>query len=537
MCNSLFSRRFRGQLSIYCLAVCLTSVCQVCIPWLVGKTIDEIVSGNSLSFFFACLLILAIVYLLIEQLAILYVTKIAWQWKSDLRQRLLDAFCIKQPEEENEQNQQSEIGMKFMRDVPILGEALQRGIPQLLRTSIMFAFSLLIAFWQCWQIGLILSFSIPLLLLIHLSFRHRFIYLAHQTRLVQDNLCSRVFEFLNAYPELKALEAESPYRGHVSSNLEDISAIEYANATNHVAFQRCFAVLLFFCEYATLGIACLLASRGRLLVGQIVFFQIMIMRVLNGGVSVLQLLPHLVAVREARDSLKALLMNSTPATLPDSSTFPLSNGIETIALDNVSFAYPNSMRMILENYSLRISRGEVIALEGVNGVGKTTLWKILTGWLTPTRGSVIVNGYALPKHLQDYRRRIAFVTQKTLLFYGTLAENITLGESDIRKNDLQVALKLSGFCKVIERFPEGLDRHIESDAGLSGGECQRLALARALYRKPELLILDEVTNHMDVSGKETVKALMHTLRGKVTILVVSHEADIRELCDREVVLQ
>ena len=310
--------------------------------------------------------------------------------------------------------------------------------------------------------------------------------------------------------------------------------MEYTNATTHVAFQRSFAILLVIFEYATLGTACLLASQGHLAIGKIVFFQMMVMRVLNGGVSVLQVLPHLVSVREARNSLNALLVEIENP--PYSQYTRLFKDFENIELANVSFAYPNNPRMILENYSLHISRGEVISLAGVNGIGKTTLWKLLTGWLRPTNGIVLVNGSSLLKNLKDFRKRVSFVTQRTLL-YGSLLENITLGASEIRKDDLNVALRLSGFDKVVARFPEGLDKHIENNAGLSGGECQRLALARALYRKPELLVLDEVTNHMDSSGKEIVKSLIQMMRGKITLLVISHEEDIRALCDREIVLQ
>ena len=354
--------------------------------------------------------------------------------------------------------------------------------------------------------------------------------------MVQDDLCAKVFEYLNSYSELKALNAEHHYQDRVSKHLTEISSVEYANATNRIAFQRCFAILLLVCEYATLGVACYLACQGRLAVGQIVFFQVMIMRVLNSGVGVLQLLPHLASVREAWNSLRTLLdMKNVKACKAGNAS--IGKRIETLDLLGVDFAYPGSQRKILNDFSIHIDRGEIIALEGVNGIGKTTLWKIITGWLTPSQGTVTVNGRDLQEYLEDYRRRISFVTQRVLLFYGTLEENITLGELNSNQERLDNALRVSGFDKVVERFPDGLERHIENNAGLSGGECQRLALARALYRAPELLVLDEVTNHMDATGKEIVKALIKELQGKATVLVISHEEDVRALCDREIVLK
>lgn len=522
------------KLGYFVAVLLLAEIFQLCIPWQLGRVIDGIVAEESVWSRFGWLALVAIGYLVVEQFSNAYIAKIAWNWKSYLRERLLEAWCYQQPEEA-ECWRQGEAGMKFMRDVPILGEALQHGIPQLFRAVFMFILALVTAFYQCWQIGLIILLAIPCLLAIHYGFRTRFRTLAHQSRLVQDELCSKVFEFLNAYPELKALNSEGHYRGAVSGHLHEIGSVEYANVSNHISFQRCFAILLLLCEYAVLGVACLFACRGRLPVGQIIFFQVMIMRVLNGAVGILQMLPQLVSVVEARNSLLTLLKDTSSESLKTGRQ--LSCPIEGIDLTDVTFAYAGGERNILNGYSLSLSKGEVVALEGINGIGKTTLWKLLSGWMCPDKGSITVNNIPIENVIDDYRRRISFVTQRTLLFYGALLENITLGETEFSREKLEFALRVSGFDKVVERFPQGLKKHIENNAGLSGGECQRLALARALYRRPEVLILDEVTNHMDTSGKELVKSLIQEMRGKMIIVVISHEADIRSLCDREVVLQ
>lgn len=509
--------------------------CLLAVPWLFGETIDCIIAGTAFWTPFIILSVVAACGVFFEQLVIFFSAVIARSWKEKLRQQLLDAWCAQQPDTA-EQWPQGEGGMKFLRDIPILGDALQNALPQLLRALIMFLLTLSFAFWQCWRIGVILLISMPLLLAMHLCFQKRFRHIAHQIRLTQDDLCSRLFEFLNAYPELKAQEADSSYHGRVAAKLDEITSVEYDNSMMHAGFQRSVAVLLFFCEYATLATACLLASHGHLLIGQIVFFQIMVMRVLNCGVGVLQLLPQLVVVREAIDSLSMLIMSERP--LPASTALPMVNANSSfLELFNISFAYPGSPRQILENYSMRITRGETIFLGGCNGIGKTTLWKIMTGWLTPTGGGVFINGHPISENLRDFREKIAFVTQRTVLFYGSLLENITLNAAEARENDLAFALHFSGFGMVVARFPEGLDKRLESNAGLSGGECQRLALARALYRKPELLVLDEVTNHMDSSGKEIVESLIQSMHGRITMLVISHDEAIRALCDREIIMQ
>ena len=102
---------------------------------------------------------------------------------------------------------------------------------------------------------------------------------------------------------------------------------------------------------------------------------------------------------------------------------------------------------------------------------------------------------------------------------------------------MQWALKWAGFDVILQRFPSGLEQKLEDGANLSGGECQRLALARALFRRPEILVLDEITNHLDGEGKKTIMALLQELKGKIILLVISHDDDVRRLCDRELHLQ
>lgn len=513
----------------------VSTVCQICIPYLLGLVIDGIISNDKIINRFSCLLAFAVAFVFLEQCSLSFAANLANLWKVSMRRHLLAVWSLQEPYEA-ERWTQGEAGMKFMRDIPVLGEALQNLFLQLLQTILIFVLAVTVAFWTCWQIGCLMLFTIPILLVIHFRFYNRFRILSHQSRMGQDNLCAKVFEYLHSYSELKALNAEHHYQDKVSKHLKAISSVEYANATNRINFQRCSAVLLLICEYATLVITCYLSCLGRLPVGQIVFFQVMIMRVLNSGVGVLQLLPHFANVSEAIDSLNTLLCIGDMKSIGADVTFP-GEHIEELDLSGVSFTYPVSQRKILNDFSMHIDCGEVIALDGDNGSGKTTLWKIVTGWIAPSQGTVTVNGYDVRRCIEDYRSRIAFATQRVLLFYGTLEENITLGESNPCQDRLNNALRVSGFDKVVERFHDGLEQHIENNAGLSGGECQRLALARALYRAPELLVLDEVTNHMDTTGKELVKNIIKKLRGRATVLVISHDEDIRALCDREIVLK
>ena len=165
--------------------------------------------------------------------------------------------------------------------------------------------------------------------------------------------------------------------------------------------------------------------------------------------------------------------------------------------------------------------------------------KLLTGTLFPDRGEISVGGVDLDKcNLAAFRSRIASVFQESLLITGTIRDNITLKDSRYTDADLRSALKLSGADTLVARLPEGLEHNIGFDGGgLSGGERQKLAIARALIRRPEILIFDEVTNHLDYESRLKMRDLLTELRGKCTVLLVSHDPELIKLCDREIHLE
>ena len=133
-----------------------------------------------------------------------------------------------------------------------------------------------------------------------------------------------------------------------------------------------------------------------------------------------------------------------------------------------------------------------------------------------------------------FRRRIASVFQESLLITGTIRDNITLKDDGYTDAELRRALELSGADALVARLPEGLEHRIGFDGGgLSGGERQKLAIARALIRRPDILIFDEVTNHLDYESRLKMRDMLTRLRGKCTVLLVSHDPELIKLCDRE----
>jgi len=189
---------------------------------------------------------------------------------------------------------------------------------------------------------------------------------------------------------------------------------------------------------------------------------------------------------------------------------------------------------ILRDVSLSVPAGAFITLVGPSGSGKTTVLDLVTGLLQPTAGRVLVDGKPLADcNLEAWRRMIGYVPQETLLLHDSVLNNVTLGDPDLTEADAHSALQAAGAWDFVSAMPEGLHTAVGERGGkLSGGQRQRLCIARALVRRPKLLILDEATSALDRASEAALCDTLAGLRGKITILAVSHQTGLADIADR-----
>jgi ATP-binding cassette subfamily B protein len=211
---------------------------------------------------------------------------------------------------------------------------------------------------------------------------------------------------------------------------------------------------------------------------------------------------------------------------------------------NVSFAYPGSNRFILKDVNLRIGAGEKIAVVGENGQGKTTLVKLLPRLYEPTGGKILLDGVDLREYdIDSLRSKIGVIFQDFIHYDMTARENITLGRSDgdFENELLDRAVHKSGASKIIAKLPHGYDqmlgKRFEDGVDLSGGEWQKVAIARAYLREAEILILDEPTAALDALAEyEVFNRFAELTTGKIAVLI-SHRLSTVRMADRIVVLK
>jgi ABC-type bacteriocin/lantibiotic exporter with double-glycine peptidase domain len=324
-----------------------------------------------------------------------------------------------------------------------------------------------------------------------------------------------------------------------------------------VTFGALWGTILVIGEIVVLGIAGTLAAKDAIPVGDVVVYQMLFLTAMQSVQGIVSLLPETASLREGIDSLNEILSNPREcgrarclylpdlhdmvgSRVPRDRVLQTSDKVESIEFRDVTFAYPEAdARPVIKDFSANFRAGRVVALVGDNGSGKTTLLKLATAALEPQSGEILVNGQRMETlDAYAFRSSLGIVFQDSLLVSGTVRDNITLRESSFTDKDIAEAMAQSGFDKVVKRLPDGLDTRVGlRGQSLSGGEMQRLAIARALIRKPSILVLDEVTNHLDAAICSSFGKLLHQLASGRIVLVVSHDPALIGLCDEKIFCQ
>ncbi len=352
-----------------------------------------------------------------------------------------------------------------------------------------------------------------------------------------EQMSSEVTEMISMIPVARAhgLEAEATQRSdeqfqavHERGRELDMMNALFASSS-WVTFQ--ITMLL--------GLAVLswLCWKGWINVGEIVLFQGLFGMIVMSVTGLLNMVPQLAKGMESIRSLGEVI------ECPDIEYNEGRRVVESVKGDvrfeQVGFRYENARKETIANFSLNVVAGECIAFVGESGAGKSTVVQLLNGFHRAQKGSIFLDETNMEElDMRTFRRFVSVVPQETVLFSGSMRENITYGRRDVSEKTLRQILRLSNLTDMVEDLPEGLDTRIGEDGALlSGGQRQRIAIARALVRDPSILILDEATSALDVvSEKKVQEAIDHAIQNRTTFIVAHRLSTIRQ-ADRIVVMK
>ena len=368
--------------------------------------------------------------------------------------------------------------------------------------------------------------------------RSRISKLGGEVRQQYSQMYQHTQQALDGLKEIKAYNREADFIQRYSTprKASALNSIRYdtmelipTHSLEVMAFGTVIAVSLFF-VLAESG-----SEWGYSIVALFVFSAYRILPMIKGAFDGMESMEYYRSFLEGLWDDLSQTHPTEPSPLPKSSC----SCIESIEMKDIEFSYDPKKQLTLDKVSLKFSAGERLCLVGTSGAGKTTLIDVLLGLLHPSAGEVRANGVAVSADaFHDIRDRIGYVSQDPYLLDDTLANNILFGRSLDNPERLYRAFELAELADVFQvSHKEAVNIPIgQGGAALSGGQKQRIAIARALYREPDILILDESTNGLDLVTEQHLLAKLESLPS-VTLLFVSHRPAVMKFCQRLVVVE
>lgn len=418
--------------------------------------------------------------------------------------------------------QSGRLQSKIMRDV----EQIETLSSQIFITVLSILLNVVVAFgvviFKSLTVFLFFLATIPVAVCLMVTFRSKIKRYNADFRKEMEETSVKVMEMVELIPVTRAhaLERQETQKmdhqlGNVAEKGLKLDMIQtYFSSISWVAFQLFQVICLAFTGY--------LAAKGRISVGEVVMYQTYFSSIVNQVSNVITLLPTISKGLESVDSIGDILLCHDVED--NRNKKKVKNITGNITFDHVTFQYPDAEAPVLKDLSLQIKAGETVAFVGSSGAGKTTILNMVIGFIKANSGRVLIDDMDLNSlNLQSYRSHIAVVPQQSILFSGTIRENITYGMDNISEEMLNRVIKAANLEDVIAALPEGLDTMItEHGNNLSGGQRQRISIARAFIRDPRILILDEATSALDTISEKKIQDAIHNLVQDRTTLIVAH---------------
>ncbi len=382
---------------------------------------------------------------------------------------------------------------------------------------------LAVMFWYSWQLSLITVGILLVIMILSLIIAPMFRRRLNQQFLLGARNQAFLTEYVSGLETVKSLQMEPQLNARFGEYLASYLDAGFKTKTLANSYQVAANTLE---QLLTLSILCagawLVMQEVGFTIGMLVAFQMFSSRLSQ---PMLKLVGLWQEFQQADIAVKRLgdLMNAPqePYSVVPSRESRRQGRIE---IENLAFRYAENLPYLYQKLNFTIEPGQCIAIVGPSGCGKSTLARLLQGFYLPTEGSIKIDGHDI-RHLSANELRSSFgvVPQETVLFSGTIYDNIVLGHPLANFEDVVMACKAAGIHETIEALPQGYQTPIgEHGSGLSGGQKQRIAIARALLKRPSILIFDEATSNLDENSAQAFGETINQLRREVTILMIAH---------------
>ena len=432
-----------------------------------------------------------------------------------------------------------DIFARFQENQTIRAFLTESTVTTVLNLLMVFIYFTIMFFYNVKMTLLLIGFVIPILMLTILATPKLKSY-AREVFTSSTDAKAFLMEALGGAETIKGMGSERPVRLKWERKFAKALDVQYRAQKFNILVGLISQLLNAATTIAILWFGANLVLTQELSIGQLIAFNALmgsVLAPLMGLVGLWSLLNDAAVAMERLGDVLDLEPEQKPSELASRVVLPDLQG--EIRLEGVYFRYGgNESAYVLENISLDIKPGELVAIVGRSGSGKTTLAKMLVGFYTPTDGKIVVDGYDMSVVDKEYyRAQVGYVMQSNLLFSGTIAENIASGDESPDRRRIEEVAKMADAHGFISKMPLGYEQVVgERGVGLSGGQVQRLCIARALYHDPRLLVFDEATSALDTQSESNIIGNMHDILKGRTAVIIAHRLSTIMRADKILVL-
>lgn len=423
--------------------------------------------------------------------------------------------------------QSGRLQSKIMRDVEAIETLSSQVFLSLMNIVLNLGVSFVVTVSRSWIVFGFFLVTVPIAAVTMVAFRGKIKQSNSEFRKEMEETSARVMEMVELIPVTRAHALEHQEIEKMEQQLNEVAEKGYRLDIVQANFGAVSWCVFQAFQVLCLGFTGYLAYKGEISVGDIALYQTYFATIVNQVSNLITLLPTISKGTESLTSVGEVLLAHDVEN--NRGKEKVKNMKGEFIFSHVGFSY-DKLQPVLKDFTLTVKPGETIALVGESGAGKSTILNMVIGFHKPDSGTVFLDGVDMSTvNLRSYRKHLAVVPQHSILFSGTIRDNITYGLSSVTDEMLWDAICAANLEEFVQSLPEGLDTKVgEHGDKLSGGQRQRISIARALIRNPEVIVLDEATSALDsVSEREIQKALENLKQGRTTFIVAHRLSTIR----------
>lgn len=436
----------------------------------------------------------------------------------------------------HKETQSGRLQSKIMRDVEAVETLSTQMFLSILNIALNIGVALVVTISKSLIVFLFFLLTTPLAAATMVFFRNIMKKRNTEFRKEMEETSARVMEMVELIPVTRAHALEEEEVNKMSGQLFAVAEKGYKLDIIQSLFGSVGWAIFQIFQVVCLGFTGFLALKGTVGPGDITLYQSYFATIVSQISSLMSLIPVIAKGVESVNSIGEVLLEEDVEC--NDGKLALEKVEGEFDFKDVKFKYNNTEKPVLHELNLHVAKGQTIALVGESGAGKSTILNLVIGFNFANEGKVTVDGYDMRDiDLRTYRKHLAVVPQTSILFSGTIRDNITYGIENVDDETLNRVVDAANLRELVDSLPEGLDTVVGEHGGkLSGGQRQRVSIARALMRNPKVIVLDEATSALDSISEKLIQEALNNLTKDRTTFIVAHRLSTIKGADRIAVI-